>query len=102
MNRQDIQERREALASWAEVSRDAVRHIEGYEYQTFTAIYYVMTLDEAEDFARDEAEQDLRGLESRMSPGFSPDQIAGYWDGVAVAGRATQIAIDAREHQWGG
>lgn len=98
--RDDTLDRHAALAHWAEIAIDAVKHVEGYEFTTPTAIYYVMTEDEANDYAEDEAEHDLQGLQSRCLP-FSHGQVADYWEGVRLAGRGTQIAIDTHEHEFG-
>ena len=100
-----IDERREALAQWADVVPSAINHIEGYEFTTPSAVYYVLDNEEANTVATEEAEQDYDRLCEDIGNARGPATMraaeSDYWRGVGIAGRGTQIAIDTHEHSVG-
>ena len=94
-----IEDRRAALAAWAECTEAEINWVEGYEFTTPNGIFYVLDDDEATDMADEEAERDWEGLASRLSyskayskAGLHSAQ-ADYWSGIKAEGRGTQIHL---------
>jgi hypothetical protein len=97
MDTTDILARSCALACWAEIATDDVKHVDGYEFRTPAAIYFVMDEDEANDAATEEADHRWAvgrthiGLSHRNGP---PD------DYYAATSRGALLADDRLEHNF--